>query len=552
MKDVFRKNGGSFVTQAAILAAAGIFVRLLGFACRMPLTNYLFGDAGNSIYSTAYGLYNFFFVLSSAGMPAAVSKMVAEHHSVGNHRAAHRVFKLSMLFSFGIGLFCMLVMYLCAVPVLTFMDNPRGLLSVQMLVPSILIVSVMSVYRGYFQGMGSTVPTAVSQVIEGIFNTLFSLLLAYLWMKNAAPDADALALGSAGATAGTTISTAVGLLVMVGFYFLLKPRIFKDIKNAPKEENPISAGELMREIFRITFPIIAGTAIMTISNLIDQGMVLNRLATVFVDGVPLWTRDQIEAMNGILQGKVFTITTLPVSISTALATAVIPSIAASAVRKRKAEVRQKVNMSLRITMIISLPAAVGIGVLSHQLLHLLFSNVSDGGDLLRVGAISIVFLALTQIVTGTLQGIGKVKIPMIGVVLGVFVKIVVNYFLLVVPSINVMGAIIGTICCYIVAGAFDLIMLVRYTKTKLDFAGVFVKPTVSAAVMGVAVYISYYLVYYAIPSNTIATFVSIFVGVVVYFVYMILLGGLKRSDIMILPGGRKLVAVMDKRGLLAE
>jgi len=547
MKEVFKKNGGSFVTQAAILAAAGLFVRILGFACRVPLTNNLLGDAGNSIYGTAYSLYNFFFVLSSAGMPAAVSKMVAERHSVGQHREAHRVFKLSMLFGCTMGLLCMLLMFFCASPVLTMMDNPRGLLSVQILVPSILIVSVMSVYRGYFQGMGSTVPTAISQIIEGIFNTLFSLLLAYLWMQSTTDVDQKLVHGAAGATAGTTISTGVGLLVMIGFYFLLKPRIMKGIKHSPKEQDPISARDLMKEILRITFPIIAGTAIMTISNLIDIGMVMRRLGTV-----GLWTKDEIESMNGILQGKVFTITTLPVSISTALATAVIPSIAASAAKKQHGEVKKKINMSFRVAMLISMPSAVGIFVLADPILRLLFSNVPAGGAVLQVGAISIIFLALTQIVTGTLQGIGKVKIPMIGVLLGVGVKIIVNYFLLAVPSINIMGAVIGTICCYIVAGAFDWYMLVKHTKTKPDFMGILVKPLIAAVVMGLAVYVVYYLIYYLLPSNAIATLMSIVVGIVVYFVYMIVLGGLKRDDIVVLPGGKKLATMMERRGMLAE
>jgi len=547
MKDVFKKNNGSFVTQAAILAAAGLFVRLLGFICRVPMTRSLLGDAGNSIYASSYALYNLFFVISSAGMPAAVSKLIAERVSVGRHRDAHRVFRLSMLFGVGIGLVCMLVLFFGASVASDFVGNPRGLLSLKVLTPSILIVSVMSVYRGYLQGMGSTVPTAVSQVVEGVFNTVFSLLLAYLWMKFAAADADVLALGVAGATAGTTISTAIGLAVMMGFYFLLRPRIQQGIKDSPKEKKPIAAHDLMRDIVSTVVPIIAGTAILTISNLIDIAMVKNRLATV-----GLWSELEIEAMNGILQGKVFTITTLPVSISTALATAVVPSIAAAAVKKKHGEVKQKINMSMRIAMIISFPSAMGIGVLADPILRLLFGTVSDGGAVLQVGAISIVFLALTQIITGALQGIGKVKIPMYGVLMGVVVKIIVNYFLLAVPSINITGAVIGTICCYIVAGTFDWFMLVKYTGTKPDFTGILVKPTVASIIMGMLVYISYNLVMYILQSNALATLVSVVIGVLVYFLSMVTLGGLKKEDILILPGGRKLATIMERRGLLAK
>ena len=555
MKDVFKKNSGSFVTQAAILAAAGLFVRLLGFICRVPMTRSLLGDAGNSIYASSYALYNLFFVISSAGMPAAVSKLIAERVSVGRHRDAHRVFKLSMLFGAGIGFVCMLVLFFGASAASDFVGNPRGLLSLQVLTPSILIVSIMSVYRGYIQGMGSTVPTAVSQIIEGVFNTVFSLLLAYMWMRFASADADILALGVAGATAGTTISTAIGLIVMVGFYLLLRPRILQGIQDAPVEKKPIAARDLMRDIVSTVVPIIAGTAILTISNLIDIAMVKNRLASVLVEtgteAVRMWSEYEVEAMNGILQGKVFTITTLPVSISTALATAVVPSIATAAVKKRHGEVKQKINMSMRIAMIISFPCAMGIGVLADPILRLLFGSVSDGGDVLQIGAVSIVFLALTQIITGTLQGIGKVKIPMYGVLMGVVVKIIVNFFLLTVPSVNIKGAVIGTIACYVVAGSFDWYMLVKYTGTKPDFMGIIIKPAVASLVMGMSVYIVYNVVQYIVPSNALATMLSIAAGVVVYFAVMLLAGGLKKEDILILPGGKRLAAAMTRRGLLA-
>ena len=545
MKGVSMKNNGSFVTQAAILAGAGLFVRLLGFVSRLVMTNVLLGDLGNDIYGVAYIVYGFFFIVSSAGLPAAVSKMVAERYSVGRYAAAHRVFRVSMLFACIMGVLCMALMLFCAAPVLSYINSPKSLLSVQVLVPSIMVVAVMAVFRGYFQGMGSTVPTAISQVIEGVFNTIASIALAYLWMTSTGEGVDALPYAAAGASAGTTVSTVVGLLVMVWFYYMLKPRLLDNIKNAPKEKKKADTGDLFKEITRITFPIIAGTAIMSISNMIDTGMVKNLL-----EAAKVWTEEEINSMNGILQGKFFTITTLPVSISTALATAVIPSIAASVVRKEKAVVRQKINMSLRIAMLISMPSAMGIGLLADQILRMLFGAAPAGGGMLRVGALSIVFLALTQILTGTLQGIGKVQIPMFGVLLGVLVKVIMNYFLISIPAVNVNGAVISTIACYLVAGTFDWIMLTRLTKTKPDMVGILLKPAVAAVVMGMAVYVVYYLVYYILPSNTFATLLAIVAGMGIYFGILLLIGGLKRGDIAMLPGGKKLAAALERRGIL--
>jgi len=545
------KKGSSFVRQAAILAGAGLLVRFFGFLYRIPLTNYLLHDKGNSMYGVGYSVYNFFFVLSSAGVPVAVSKLVSERSSVGRHDEAHKVFRVSMLFGFILGFVSMLVIFLFAEPVLTRLQFPHSVFSLMMLAPCVLIGSMMAVFRGYMQGLGTTVPTAISQLVEGVFNAVCSLLLAFVFINIASggsADGDTvLSYGAAGATAGSTVSTLFGLGVMVFFYVVLRPRLMNNIRHSTGERRRSTTKGLMIELCKTVFPVIAGTAVLTISNVIDIAMVKSRILAsgAFTDG-------QVEVMNGILQGKYFTITTLPVAISTALATAAIPSIAASVARKERRVVNRKINMSLRVAMMISIPAAVGIGVLADPILRMMFSNAPEGADLLQIGAVSIIFLALTQIVTGTLQGLGKVTIPMFGALLGVAVKIAVNYVLLAIPAINIKGAVVGTICCYAVAGAFDWYMLSKYTKTKPDFKGILAMPLLAAGVMGVAVFVSYNLLHYAVGSNALATLFAMAVGVAVYFVYMILLGGFKRGDIEMLPMGKKLAGALMRRGLLAE
>lgn len=538
-----KANKSTFVKQAAILAAAGILVRVLGFLYRLPLTN-MIGNEGNGIYAIGYNVYNFFLIMSSAGLPVAISRMVAERITKGRPDEAHRVFKIAMLLSGTLGFAAMLIMFFRTEFILGFFeDSERSYQALVMLAPTVFIVSIMAVFRGYFQGLQSTVPTAISQLVEQVFNAVFSVLLAYLFMKNAAmlEGGDVIAQGAAGGTAGTGIGALAGLVFLIAFYYVVRPVIFKDINSVGREKKRQPAKSVMREILKIAIPVIAGTAVFSISSLIDSAMVTNRL---LASGI----LDKAERLDlfGQLTGKYITITTLPVSISTSLATAAIPSVVASVVRKDRDAVNAKINTSMRIAMIISIPAAVGIGVLADQILLLLYPNTPDGGMLLKVGSASIIFLALTLIITGMLQGIGKVVIPVVGATCGALVKIPLNYFLIANPNIRIIGAVISTICCYVTASAIGWYFLSKYTKTRLDLSGILIKPLIAATGMGLACFVSYYTIYYIYPSNTICTLLSIAVSIVAYFVFLLLIRGLKRGDVLLFPMGEKMVAILEK------
>lgn len=199
------------------------------------------------------------------------------------------------------------------------------------------------------------------------------------------------------------------------------------------------------------------------------------------------------------------------------------------------------NLTFRISMIISVPAAVGIGVLGGPIIHLLFPLASDGGALLTVGAISILFLALCQTATGILQGIGHIKIPVVGAVLGAIVKVILNYLLISIPTLNVLGAVLSTTGCYLVAGVFDVIMLSRITGVKFDTMGTFLKPIAGATVMGIASLAIYHIVYMITPSNIVATLSAILFAMGVYGLVMLLIGGITEEDLNSLPMGKKML-----------
>jgi len=526
----------SFVKQAAILAAASILVRVLGFLYRVPLTN-MIGDEGNGIYSAGYYIYTFFLVMSSAGLPAAISKMVSEKISVGHFKAAHKIFKVSLIIAFTIGLICSLLMYFFAENLCELIESPDSYYSILTLSPTICIVSVMAVFRGYFQGMNTTVPTALSQVAEQIFNAVFSVYLAYLFIDNVIYSA-------AGGTAGTGVGALAGLIFIVFVYFLTRPNIKRRIYRDKQLYRDESFKKITKNLINLAIPIITGTAIFSMTNLIDMQMVNSRLSAAGFE------QAKINALYGQLTGKYVTITTLPVSVSTAVATAVLPAIAAGIAKKAFKDVNLKINVALRVTMIISIPAAIGIGVLGTPILKMLYPNYSDGGILLQVGSISIIFLALSQIATGILQGLGRVYVPAVNALIGAVLKIPLNYFLISVPEINVTGAVISTIVCYAAASYLNFRALKKVTKTRTDIAGILVKPLIASMFMAAACYLSYKFFCFLLSSNTISTIISICLGCVVYFTAMALTGGLKKHDLELIPMGGKIIVILKRYGLL--
>ncbi len=542
-----KKSSGGFIKQAAILAAASLLVRFLGFVYRLPLTN-MIGDEGNAIYAGGYYIYTFLLILSSAGLPAAISKLVSERIALKQYRNAHRVFQAALLISTVLGSIFAVIMGLGAQRLANLIEIPDSYFSLLTLCPTLVIVAIMSVFRGYFQGMHTMVPTAISQIIEQVFNAFFSVYLAWLFLSWGVPEemkgtVTNIPLASAGGTMGTGIGALTGLIVVVFSYYLIRKYLLWRVKRCrqPYEE---TKRELIGKVLQTAWPIIAGTAVFSITNLIDMGMVVNILQDTG------FTQKEAEALYGQLSGKFVTLTTLPVTISTAIATAVLPSIAASVKLKEKKQVRRKMALTYRVSMIISVPAAVGISALGPQILLMLFPNASDGGMLLTVGGISIIFLALCQTSTGILQGIGHIKVPVVGAILGAVTKVILNFLLIRIPAINVLGAVLSTTGCYLVAGVFDVIMLSRLTGTRFDFMGSFLKPVIGSVAMAAATIGSYQLFFMLLNSNTIATLLAICVAVAVYGLVMLLIRGIVEDDLQAVPGGGKLTRILKKLRLL--
>ncbi|MCL1998029.1 MAG: polysaccharide biosynthesis protein [Turicibacter sp.] len=512
----------SFVKQAAILAAATLFARFIGFLYRLPLTN-LIGDEGNALYGVGFQFYAFLLVLSSAGIPSAVSKMVSERVAQKEYTNAHAVFKVAMLVAVVFGTFGSLLLWTFAGYLSVWFGYPGSVYAIRAVSPAVLVVAIMAVYRGYFQGMNNTVPTALSQIIEQVVNAIFKIWLAYLFIEN-------ITWAAAGATASTGIGAFLGLITLVAIYHLLSPRIKKRIRR-DRSKKTEDFPKLLKELLYTTFPIVLGTSIYSIANFIDMAMIAHRLAETGI-----FSQQEIEALYGQFTGKFIVITTLPVAISSALSIAILPSIAGSNATRDRRAVVYKIGRAFRLSSLISVPSAIGLAVMAEPILLLLFPNHPEGAVLLQFGAISIVFLSMVQVSTGALQGMGKIAIPVIAAIVGTFFKIPLNHLLIGIPEINVLGAVISTVVCYFLASLVNVGFLVKFTGIKFDWVGILVKPFVAAFVMGLACYVSYNaIVAMFYRFSGLATLISIAIGVVVYFLMLALMKGLHKEDADKLP-----------------
>ena len=466
--------------------------------------------------------------------------MVSERMALKQYKSAHKVFIASLILAASTGFTCFVILWFGANPIAKSLSNTRIVYSLKALAPTLLIVALMGAFRGYYQGMNTMVPTAISQIIEQVFNAIFSIVLAGVFLKKS------IELAAAGGTMGTGIGALAGLIFLVLLYLMLRPRLLKRISNQEDDDYiDESYSDILKTLLSIAIPIIIGTAIFSITNLIDAKMVMSILQSIGMSEI------EATGLYGQLTGKYVTLTNLPVSISSALAAAVVPSIAASMALKEKKVVKKKLNLALRVSMILAAPSMAGLFVLGDPILKMLFPSYPGGGDLLRIGSIAIIFLSVVQVATAILQGVGKVAIPARNAAIGTGCKIILNYFLISIPLLKYKGAVISTVICYVIISYLDMKAVKKLTKVKIDAISTFVKPIIASIVMGIFSFIFYRLFLWGSLSNTFATLGSIVLSIVVYCSFLLVIGGVKKEDILLMPKGEIIYNKLVKLGLMS-
>ncbi len=537
----------SFVKGAAILAAAGLICKLIGVLFRIFAVR-IVGEPGMKYYELIYPTYSWLLIISSSGIPTAISRMVAERAAVGNHDGARRVFRRSLLLLLLIGTVTSTLMFFGAGWLgETVLNGGEGAkYSMMALAPALLFVSLICAYRGYLQGLQRMTGTSVSQFAEQVFKFIFGLLLAvYLSKKYEGTDFCS-AAGAAGLLLGVTISEILALVVMVIFYARTKgqyPALIED----PNPHERVIGPMLM-----IAIPITLGASILPIANFLDSVMITRLLARI---GAPFTNVIETDFTFADLNYQalctyVRSIINLPATLTVGIAMSVVPAISAARVRNDHGGVRNLSLLSLKISMAIGMPCAVGLSVLAGPIIKLLYSRVTPEAfaiavPLMRVAAFTVIFISLVQTATGALQGAGKHRLPMWFLLIGGLTKIAVNFIFIPMQNVNILGAVLSNLACYGVAGILDTIALLRVTKAKLNVIDTFLKPTLASALMGGAAWgaqrlLSGLQLFQNGWMPRIATILAILAAVVTYVVFTLLFAMFTKEELAYIPGGRKL------------
>lgn len=512
-----QKQNATFIKGAAILAVAGILVKILGAIFKIPLVS-LITSAGMGYYSSAYPVYVMLLAISTSGFPIAISKMISERIAENKQKNAEDVFKIILPFMIFLGAFISIAVYLSANYIATsFLHNPKAAHSLKALSAALLLVPIMSAYRGYFQGKNYMLPSALSQIFEQLGRVIVGLALAYVMVSSG------LEYGAAGASFGAAAGAFLGLLTVFVFY----RKSFKKIKSETdkadyKKEKP---SKVLNELMALSIPIIVGALVKPIMDLIDANMVIKLLMKIGYGEI------DANSMFGQLSGMATTMVNLPSIVISAIAMSIVPVISFSYAKSDIETAQNNAVLGIRTAILIGLPAGIGMMSMSTPIMHLLFpkENAVTAGAILFIAASGIVFLSLIQILTAILQAVGKVYLPVINLMCGVILKIVLNS-ILINDALNVKGAAIATVCAYIGAAALDLFFVVKTLKLSLNIGQVFVKPLIASLLTGVSAYFTYNIIFKLIKLS-LATLISIAVGGAVYLVAVFSLKIISKEEI---------------------
>lgn len=526
----------TFMQGVITLIFSQILIKLLGLVYSLYLTNREgFGDKGNGIVAAGYQIYAMLLTVSSTGVPNAISKLISERIAIGDHKGAHRIFKIAFATFTVIGLVGTLLLFFGAHMIANYwLQIPDAEMTLVALSPAIFFVAISSVMRGYFNARQNIKATARSQTIEQIFKTALTIIFVEIVAILSNVSTEWMA---GGATLATTVATMSGFAYLYLFYQTRKEEIATEVKSTVNYKYE-RIRTIIKKILMVSIPIALTAIMSSLNKNIDSFTVVRSLKEFMPE-------DMAISQYGILGGKVDTLTSLPLSINVAFATALVPAISAAKAKKDYKTIKNKTSFSLLTSILIGFPCTIGMFLFASQILGLLFPNASAGATVLQISSLTIIFTILDQTIGGALQGYGKLMIPALAMGAGVIVKFILNLILVPIPAIGVNGAAWASVACHVVAFTISIISLMRTFKLKLNFNKFVVKPIIATAIMGICSYFIYNNIV-CIISNNLATIISILSAVIIYTLAVLALKIFSREEIEMMPGGNKIGAVLEK------
>ncbi len=530
-----KKN--SFIVQGSILAVAGILVRIIGLAYRVPLTNIL-GDTGVGLYSTAFTVYSLLLMISSLSLPLAVSKLVAQRAAKKEYKNMNRLFIGALIFALIAGIITGSIMYFFSNQLASLMGFSKSAFAMKVLSPTLFVVSIIGVFRGFFQGIGSTMPTAFSQIIEQIINAVVSIYAA-IYLKNLASSKDAASYGAAGGTIGTGAGAFAALIFLIFLYLVYRTEFKKKIKK-DKNKNIIDYKNVSIIIVATIIPVLISTTIYNVSNMLDNA-IFGRVMAFMGE-----SQDKYAAFWGIYSNKYYVLITLPIAIASAYAPSMVISLIKSLEQERKGAIIAKIDSFIRFVMLLAIPCAVGLSVLASPILMMLFKkgdNFEIGVNLVRFSIITVVASSLFTATNAILQGLDKIKIPMKNALVALAFHIPILVILLLLFKLNIYAVVIADIIFVLMCLFMNYRAIYKVIGYKQELKKTFILPFVASVFMGGAAYATYYIINVLTKHNSIGLIISILIAIFVYFIFLVLTKAVTREDLYQLPKGEKLVKI---------
>ena len=539
MKEKKKKN--TFAKNVLMLMFSQVLIKLLGLIYRLAITNVKgFGDVGNGYYSAGYQVYAVLLIISSQGIPGAVSKLVSNKVAKGKYNEAHRVFKISMVVFGIIGFIASLLLLLSANFVSSKILNvPDVSYVLKVLSPAIFFVCVSAVIRGYFAGLGTMKASSISQALEQFFNCVLTITFVYA-LVGKEPY-----IMAAGGNLSTTLAILISFSYLIVFY---KKNIKEwreesdDVVITTKEENK----KMVKMIIATAIPLTVGSVISVVTSFIDTVTVSNCIQIAYSGILKSKILLEKEAMRltGILS-KVDTLVNLPLAVNLSFYSALIPEITAAISKKDFESASKKISFSISSSLLILIPCAIGFIVLADPILKMLYPNASDGAHILQIAAVTMVFVGINHTTQGSLFGLGKMYTPALALLIGCVIKIGLNLVLITNPNINIYGAVISSFICQFVVFMIVYITMKRNIKVKFEPVKHIVKPLLAGLIMGAVIFFINYL-FNGVIRNSILTIINIMIGAVVYLISVFALKILSKDEILMLPKGEKIYNLLVK------
>ncbi len=527
-----KKTLNRFFSGVAVLTAANIIVKAIGLMFKIPLQHCI-GDEGMGYFNSAYTVYTWLYMLSTAGIPVAISMIVSENCAEKNGRQIAKIFRVSLIVLVIIGALSLSLMLILAGPFSRFIGAGYASYSIIAVAPTLLFICISGAYRGYFQGYRNMVPTAVSQVLEALGKMAVGICLA-VWASARGYEVHFVA---AYATLGITIGAAAGM-----FSLVISKMISRQEKSFEAEYPGAGTEPILNRLIGIAVPVTISSSVMSLTNVLDLMVVVNRLEHIG------YTEGAAMAVYGNYTTLVVPMFNLPPILIYPIAYSAAPIISAAVAKRDIVSVSRSVRMCLKLTSVISLPCTFGLAFMAYPVLDMLYSSQSAclGAPMLILLAPAVFFMCILAVCNSALQAMGRVKIPILSMGVGAAVKLTLGYFLTGSSSVGIYGTPISTFACYLAASIVNIYFIIKYTGAELDLTGIILKPAVSGTVCGVSGYFLNRLLcsYF---NQSISVLISVFFAAIIYLGFLFLIGGLSREELEMVPTVKKITGFLNKK-----